>query len=199
MDFFRWKMINQSNTMITSNLKCKVREAGRERRTNVHIMQGYWGVMGRVKHSLWAKKRENFTGKEALSVEVIRWPTTMISPKTIVTKPKQKDRLHQLVLPPKTPQVYLHLQVCCLYNCPWRYLSASPVLVALGVPANLFMPMGPSLQRKTSKALVWRAETLTDFWQYELKCIFSFVSFCVFHGGRKKKKRDKYSFLVIAG
>lgn len=63
MDFFRWKMINQGNIMITSNFKCEVCEAGGERSTNVHMIQGYWGVMGRAEHSLWANKMENFPGK----------------------------------------------------------------------------------------------------------------------------------------
>jgi len=71
----------------------------------------------------------------------------------------------------------LSLLASGLFVCQWRYLSVSAVLVALGVPANLFMPTGPAFQRKTNKVLVWHAETLTDFWQYELKCIFYFLSF----------------------
>jgi len=63
MDFFRWKTIIQSNKIITSNFTCKVCEVGKERRVNVHIMQGYWGVMGRAEDGLWANQRENFTGK----------------------------------------------------------------------------------------------------------------------------------------
>lgn len=44
-------------------------------------------------------------------MEDIRWPTTITSPKTIVTKPKQKDRFHQWLLPPKPPQV------CFIFKC----------------------------------------------------------------------------------
>lgn len=56
-------MINQGNKIITSNFKWKVCEVGRERRINVHMMQGYWGAMGRAEDGLWGNQRENFTGK----------------------------------------------------------------------------------------------------------------------------------------
>lgn len=56
-------MTNDSNKIITSNFKCKVCEAGRERRINVHIIQGCWVVMGKAKDGSMGNQKENFTGK----------------------------------------------------------------------------------------------------------------------------------------
>lgn len=56
---------------------------------------------------------------------------TSTSPKTIVTKSKQKDSLHQLLLPLQTPHVYLWLRMCCLYICQWLYPFVSPVFLLL--------------------------------------------------------------------
>lgn len=56
-------MKNQSNKLITFNFKQRVCEVGRERRVHVHMMQVYWGVMGRAEDSLRGNQSENFTGK----------------------------------------------------------------------------------------------------------------------------------------
>lgn len=56
-------MTNDSNQIITSNFKCKVCEVGRERRINVYIIKGYWGVMWKAKDGLMGNQKENFTGK----------------------------------------------------------------------------------------------------------------------------------------
>lgn len=94
-----------------------------------------------------------------------------------------------------------YFQVCCLYSCQWQYLSISPVLVALGVLACLVMPTGVAFKGKDNKTLVWQAETLTDFWQHELICIFFFVSFRVFYSGKKKRSQMAiigYYWLVVS-
>lgn len=129
-------------------------------------------------------------------MEDIRWPTTITSPKTVVTKPKQKDRLHQWLLPPKPPQVALYLQECCLHNCQWSLLSVSPILDALGLSASLFMPIGPTFQRQTNKTLVWLAETRTDTWQYEFKWIFPLFLSGYFMA-EKKEASGNYWVLLL--
>lgn len=128
----------------------------------------------------------------------IRLPSTITSLKTIVTKPKQKDRFYQCLLPPKPPHVCLTFEVCCLYNCQLLYPSISPVTVALGVPASLVMPTGLAFHGIPNKALVWQAETPADFWQHEVIRIFLLCFFRVLWWEEKKKSNGLYWLLLVS-